>query len=102
LKLFAALFLVALLSGCGFAQGFRDESARQLAQIAAEEVDRRLEGDFKDVAKDVLTGVADAIPKRDPVGDTAGYGLGALLAYVIGSFGKGKIREMRERKKEEA
>lgn len=91
------ILALALLSGCDFMRGARDEGARQLAQLAADEVNRRLEGDLKDVAREVIAGVRDEIPNRGPVGDGLLYSAGGLLAYILGSYGKGKIREARER-----
>jgi len=79
------------LSGCGFAQGFRDEGLRQVAGLAADEVDKRLGDDFKELGEG-LREIPGHFPKKDPVSDTAGYGLGALLAYVLGSAGKGFLR----------
>lgn len=92
------LSLALVTGGCGFAQGFRDESTRQLAEIAATEVSERLEGEFKDLASGVIKGVGDQIPKKDPVNEGLLYSLGALAAYVVGSFGKAKIREAKARK----
>ncbi len=89
--------LAAGLGGCGFVQGFRDEGARQLADITVDELDHRLDGKLAGV-KDAVKGFTDQIPKKEPVSDGLLYSAGALLAYVVGSFGKGKVREMRERK----
>lgn len=98
MKKYAVVAVLALaMGGCGFAQGFRDESARQLAEIAAEEVSDRLGDDFKDVVTGIK-GVGDSMPKKDPVNDGLLYTLGGLAAYIVGSFGKGKIREMKSKK----
>lgn len=89
------------LGGCGFVRGFRDEGARQLADITVDELDHRLDGKLSGV-KEAVKGFADQIPKKEPVSDGLLYSAGALLAYIVGSFGKGKVREMREKKEEKA
>jgi hypothetical protein len=89
----AALLLV---SGCDFVRGFRDEGARQATDIAVDLAADR-------VVRDLSTRVEDlraAIPQKDPVSDGLLYSAGGLLAYILGSFGKGKIRDMRKRKEE--
>lgn len=83
---------LVLCSGCqGFGQGFRDESARQLAEITGEVVEKKLGDDFKEVS-DGLKKLPDGLPKDSPAQDGALYTLGAIVAYVIGSAGKGLLR----------
>lgn len=96
MRVLMLLVLVFTLGGCGFAQGFRDESARQLAEFAASEVERKLGDEFSGVSE-ALKGVGESIPKKEPLNDGLLYTLGGLVAYVVGSYGKGKIRERREK-----
>lgn len=96
----AGMVLLALAGGgCGFAKGFRDEGLRQVGDLAVDELDRKLDGKL-DGVKDAINGFKDAIPKKDPAGDGLLYTIGGLAAYIIGSIGKGKIREMREKKED--
>lgn len=83
------ILVLACLGGCGFAQGFRDESARQAAEIAAEYAIGKVGGDVAERINDFK----DALPKKEPINDGLLYSAGALLAYVVGSYGKGKLRE---------
>lgn len=85
------------VTSCGFVKGFRDEGARQLADITVTELDQRLDGKLAGV-KEAVKGFADQVPKKEPVSDGLLYSAGALVAYIIGSFGKGKIREARDKK----
>lgn len=102
--LFALVGLVLVgagLVGCqGFGQGFRDEGARQAAELAGAAVDAKLGDDFRELKDGLrdLPGKIPGAPADDPVKETAGYAIGALVAYVLGSAGKGYIRGKLEKK----
>ena len=90
------LCLVVTLAGCGFAQGFRDKSLAMAGEITADAlgdiVDAKLGNDFKELST-ALSTIPGSIPKpKTPVEDGIGYTLGGLLAYLIGSMGKGYVR----------
>lgn len=87
----------AVLTGCGFAQGFKDEGARQLAEFAISET-KGLKGEAGELATKVIDAVTPHIPKPNPLGEGLLYTLGGLAAYIMGSYGKGKIREARAKK----
>lgn len=90
-----------LLSGCAhageFGRGFRDRGLEMAGEISAdalaEVVDARLGDNFKEV-KVALEGLPGQLPKpRTPAEEGIMYSLGGLLAYVVGSFGKGAVRK---------
>lgn len=99
MRLASLVFVAISLVGCqGFGQGLRDEGARQIAELAAEQVDERLGDDFKELGS-ALREIPAKIPEApQPVRDTIAYSLGALVAYVIGSAGKGYLRSRRQKK----
>ena len=61
-------FLALPLAGCGFARGASDEA-----------------------------GITPKIPASDPIRETTGYAAGALIAYIVGSLGKGWLRSRAEK-----
>lgn len=83
------------LAGCAFGRGVTDEGLRQGAELAAEYVDRKLGDDFEGLSSDIHK-LPDRLPPAprpsDPPIDTLWYGLGALLAYGVGSVAKGYVR----------
>ena len=97
-----ALLCVGLLGliGCAqareFGRGFADRGAQMAGEIAADElaelVEKRLGDDFKGVG-DALGKIPGQIPQPSPVDQGLLYSLGGLLAYIVGSFGKGAIRK---------
>jgi len=98
-----ALLCVGLLGliGCAqareFGRGFADRGAQMAGEIAADElaelVDKRLGDDFGKVSE-ALKGLPGQIPTPPgPVDQGLLYSLGGLLAYIVGSFGKGAIRK---------
>lgn len=100
----AAALLAVMLGGCGFAQGFKDEGLKQAAELGGQAASAALEKKFGDKFGDVTKAISE-IPAKlpqpapdDPVKETAGYCLGALLAYIVGSLGKGYLRERGERR----
>ena len=98
MKILLVVPVALLLVGCqGFAQGFRDESARQLADITADVIEKKLGDDFKDVS-DGLKKLPDQLPKDTPAQDGALYTLGAIVAYIVGSAGKGFLRSKMTKK----
>lgn len=87
--------------GCGpfreFGRGFQDKGMEMAGEITAdalaEVVAGKLGDDFREV-KDAAEAIRTGIPKQDsPEEKTLWYGLGGLLAYVVGSFGKGAVRK---------
>lgn len=84
MKIIAAVALTLALSGCvpasQFLRGFEAEGLRQLHSAVAESVN---EGFSK-------------LPPQSPAPSSTDYGvaggLGALIAYVLGSLGKGYLR----------
>ena len=93
---------VLVLSGCTqarqFGAGFRDRGLEMAGEIAADElagvVDAKLGDNFKEV-KDLLSTIPGQIPHPPGSGEQGlMYTLGGLLAYIVGSFGKGAIRKV--------
>lgn len=89
---------VLCLSGCAFGQGFRDKGAQMAGEIAADElasmVEARLGDDFKNVSEG-LKNLPTQIPHPPGPGEQGLlYSLGGLVAYIVGSFGKGAIRKV--------
>lgn len=85
------------VGGCQFARGFQDGGARMAGDIAATEladlVSERLGDDFKEVT-DTLHEIPGKLPSGTPLEEQGLlYTLGALAAYVVGSFGKGALRK---------
>lgn len=90
------------LTGCAgahqFGRGFADRGAQMAGEIAADElaelVDARLGDDFSKV-RDALSTIPGQIPQPpSPVDQGLMYSLGGLLAYIVGSFGKGALRKV--------
>ena len=93
----ALLLLVAV--GCqGFGAGFRDGAMKSAAEMSADAlgdvIDKKLGDDFKELSAAVkgLPGEFPKPPADEPLKDSAGYTAGALVAYLLGSLGKGLIR----------
>ena len=94
--------LALAMGGCAgvgqdFWRGFRDEAFKQGLDTTREAIIDKL-GDKVDGLDEKL----DKLPPMPTTGDygTAG-GIGALLAYVLGSFGKGMVREKLLKKKDD-
>jgi hypothetical protein len=108
-KTCAMAVLCVALTGCGaFGQGFRDESLKQLGEgvagAVADTLDERL-GSRLDGIGEVMRELPGRLPApapRDPAGEGALYGLGALLAYIVGSVGKGYLRAKLAKRDEES
>lgn len=95
----AAVLVLGSLGGCSFARGFADTGAKMAGEISAdalgEVVDAKLGDDFKELSEAVksIPGSIPPPPADDPMKEGLGYTLGGLVAYIVGSFGKGMIRE---------
>lgn len=92
------LAFAVTLSGCGFFQGFRDQGLKMAGEMTAEAlgdvVDAKLGDNFKELSGALAT-IPASIPKppqKGPVEEGIGYTLGGLLAYIVGSMGKGYLR----------
>ena len=92
--MFAAVLALGILGGCaGFGRGFADEGGRQAASIVGDVVADKLGDNFKEL-KDGIAGIPGALPPMPEEKDrTLDYGLGALVAYILGSLGKGLLRD---------
>lgn len=94
------LAVVGCVPARQFGAGFRDRGLEMAGDIAADElaevVDKRLGEDFKEV-KDILNQLPSQLPKKGPVEEGLMYSLGGLLAYVVGSIGKGYIRKSKDK-----
>lgn len=95
---YALALSLLLFTGCAFGQGFRDRGVQMAGEIAADElaemVDKRLGDDFGKVS-DALKGLPAQLPTPPGSGEQGLlYSLGALAAYIVGSFGKGAIRKV--------
>jgi hypothetical protein len=94
------------LTGCAgardFGRGFRDTGAQMAGEIAADQlaeiVEAKLGDDFKDVSE-ALGKLPSQLPQPPgPVDQGLMYSLGGLLAYIVGSFGKGALRKVTSKK----
>jgi hypothetical protein len=92
--------LCVSLAGCGFMQdfqkGFSGSALEQVRDVAVEAVDAKYGDKFDDI-EDALADIPLTPPKKEDESGL-GYVLGALVAYVIGSVAKGKIREWKAEK----
>lgn len=96
-KTLVVVCLALGLGGCGFAQGFRDEGLRQAADIAGAVVTDKLGDEFAEL-KMAVGEIPGKLPEpRTPVEDGTLYGLGGLVAYILGSLGKGMYRQSKEK-----
>ena len=100
MRLLLVCVLAVGVAGCqsGFGRGFTDEAIRQVAdggvELAVGALEEKL-GDKIDGIGEVIAGIPGKIPlpeQEDPGEKGLWYTGGALLAYLIGSVGKGWFR----------
>lgn len=90
------ILVLACLGGCAptseFMRGFRDKAGEAVVDAGIEYLDKKYEGKFNEITAG-LKDVKESIPEDDLPKDGLLYTLGGLAAYIIGSYGKGKLRE---------
>jgi hypothetical protein len=116
MKILLIVPMVLLLGGCQsapvrqFMEGFTSEGKEQLKSIAGEVVeskigeaiDRKLGPNVSAEFKKAIEGIPkpEKPEPADPTKTTGLATLGALVAYIIGSYGKGVIRDKLNKGKE--
>ena len=81
------LFLVSCVPASQFGQGFTQEAFKQGTEILAESLGDRIDGVGEKIER------LPAPAPHSPANGTLWGGLGALVAYVVGSLGKGWVRK---------
>lgn len=87
---------LGMLGGCvparEFGAGFRDEMARQSADVMADAMDAKLGDDFKELSEAVRE-IPKNIPQNNPADGTLWGGLGTLAALVLSNAIRGGVRK---------
>ena len=100
--LWASMVLALGMSGCmaggEFVRGFSDEGRKQFVEVTGEALDAKYGKKFEEYGIDLkdIEGKLDTLPKpkeQDPKDGTIWYGLGGLIAYILGSVGKAYVRK---------